>query len=76
MYLSINSECRIADDKFRSANFRKNVSYEFYCISYWSMRVNSVDPDEAAHYELSHLRLGCLEMNNFLLLYIIQCRLI
>ena len=35
------------------------------------MRVNSVDPDEAAHYELSHLHLGCLEINKFLLLYII-----
>ena len=48
--------------KFRSAIFQK---YFNQTVSYWEFKeqiANSVDPDEAAHKELPHLDLYCLQI--------------
>ena len=47
-------------------NLKKNVratSISFREFKDW--RANSVDPDEAAHYELPHLDLHCLQTQLF-----------
>ena len=48
--------------------FKVLKNYFVQAIIYWDFkdqRANSVDPDEAAHYELPHLDLHCLQIEIF-----------
>ena len=62
-YLSENltrKSTKKADDKIMSAKFRKTCNRN--CLDY---RVNTIDQDEMAHYEPSHLDLQCLQIQIF-----------
>ena len=51
-----------------SANFRKTFNTCINCIMLKNQRLeaNTVDPDEMAHYEPSHLDLQCLQIQQLL----------
>ena len=48
--------------KLRLQNFEKLLIENVLCCKIKDKRANTVDPDETAHYEPSHLDLQCLQI--------------
>ena len=59
--------------KVKSAKIRKNVLSKLYLIENSKTSRQTLDPDEAGYYELSHLGLACLRIQLFSVLVLCKC---